>query len=163
MQAELGKDERAFIIGHPDSVLTQVPARDGIASGNIQRSNKFPNCSYFRNWTSTGDKITFAAEVAASGRFRVVLYYAAREAGAKCELTFNQSTLAFEIAEAHDVPEVGAERDLHPRQESYVKEFRAVTIGEIDLVKGTGELTLQATEIPGREAMEFRLLTLERL
>ena len=40
MQAELGKDERAFIIGHPDSVLTQVPARDGIASGNIQRSNK---------------------------------------------------------------------------------------------------------------------------
>ena len=151
------------MIAHPGAPLTQLPARDGVAHGTIRRSNKFPNCSYFRNWTSTGDKITFAAEVAASGRFRVVLYYAAREAGAKCELTFNQSTLAFEIAEAHDVPEVGAERDLHPRQESYVKEFRAVTIGEIELVKGTGELTLQATEIPGREAMEFRLLTLERL
>ena len=161
--ATYAEDSRPFVIAHPGAPLTQLPARDGVAHGTIRRSNKFPNCSYFRNWTSTGDKITFAAEVAASGRFRVVLYYAAREAGAKCELTFNQSTLAFEIAEAHDVPEVGAERDLHPRQESYVKEFRAVTIGEIELVKGTGELTLQATEIPGREAMEFRLLTLERL
>ena len=156
-------DTRPFVIAHPDSPLTQLPARDGVAHGEIRRSNKFPNCSYFLNWKSTEDKITFAAEVAKGGRFRVVLYYAAREAGAKCELTFNQSSLAFEISEAHDVPELGAERDLHPRQESYVKEFRALTIGEIELAKGTGELTLRATDIPGKEAMEFRLLTLERL
>ena len=44
-----------------------------------------------------------------------------------------------------------------------MKEFRALTIGEIELATGTGELTLRATDIPGKEAMEFRLLTLERL
>ena len=47
--------------------------------------------------------------------------------------------------------------------ESYVKDFKAVTIGRIALEKGNGELILRATEIPGAEAMEFRLLTLKRM
>ncbi len=157
------EDKRPFVIAHPGSRYTQLPARDAVAHGSIRRSNKFPNCSYFRNWTSTKDRITFSAEVAASGTYEVVLYYAAREAGAKCELTFNRATLRFQIAEAHDVPEFGGERDLHPRMESYVKDFKAVTIGKIVLEKGKGELTLRATEIPGAEAMEFRLLTLKRM
>lgn len=157
------KDERPFVIAHPGSVLTQLPARDGIAHGNIERSNRFPNCSFFRNWTSTDDKITWRAEVGASGTYEVVLYYAAKSAGAKCELIFNDSVLPFEIREAHDVPELGAEHDRHPRVESYVKDFKAVSIGRINLKKGQGELTLRATEIPGEEAMEFRLFTLERV
>ena len=157
------QDKRPFMIAHPDSPLTQLPARDAKSHGGIRRSNRFPNCSYFRNWTSTEDRITFGAEVAASGIYEVVLYHAAREAGAKCELSFNDATLKFEIAEAHDVPELGDEHDLHRRMESYVKDFKAVTIGKIVLKKGKGELTLRATEIPGAEAMEFRLLTLERM
>ena len=157
------EDKRPFVIAHPDSPLTQLPARDGKSHGEIKRSNRFPNCSYFRNWRSTEDRITFGAEVAASGIYEVVLYHAAREAGAKCELSFNDATLRFQIAEAHDVPEFGGEHDLHPRMESYVKDFKAVTIGKIVLEKGKGELTLRATEIPGAEAMEFRLLTLKRM
>ena len=157
------EDKRPFVIAHPDSPLTQLPARDAKSHGGIKRSNRFPNCSYFRNWSSTEDRITFGAEVAASGIYEVVLYYAAREAGAKCELSFNDATLKFQIAEAHDVPEFGGEHDLHPRMESYVKDFKAVTIGKIVLEKGKGELTLRATEIPGAEAMEFRLLTLKRM
>ena len=47
--------------------------------------------------------------------------------------------------------------------ESYVKDFKAVKIGEIMLESGKGELVLRATEIPGEEAMEFRLLTLKRM
>ena len=61
------------------------------------------------------------------------------------------------------MPELGAARDRHPRMESYVKDFKAVTIGKIVLEKGQGELILRATEIPGAEAMEFRLLTLKRM
>jgi hypothetical protein len=122
-----------------------------------------PNCSYFTHWTRPDDSITFTAEVAASGIYQVVLYYAARDAGAKCELSFNDSKLSFAIPAAHDVPEHGAEHDHHPRTESYVKDFKALPIGSIKLEKGAGTLTLKATEIPGKEAMEFRLLTLERL
>ncbi|MDC0308039.1 MAG: arylsulfatase [Planctomycetaceae bacterium] len=157
------QDERPFVIAHPGSPLTQLPARDGVAHGGIKRSNKFPNCSFFRNWKSTDDKITWKAEVGESGTYKVVLYYAAKESGAKCELRFNESVLSFEIKVAHDVPELGAEHDRDARQESYVKNFKSVPIGQIDLKKGTGTMTLQATEIPGDEAMEFRLLTLERV
>ena len=37
--------------------FTQIPARDGTAHGNIKRSNMWPNCSYFTNWTSLDDSI----------------------------------------------------------------------------------------------------------
>lgn len=157
------EDDRPFVIAHPDSSLTQIPARDGVAHGGIERSNRFPNCSYFRNWTSTDDRITWSAAVGASGTYRVNLYYAAQEPGAKCELRFKDAVLPFEILESHDVAEFGAEHDRHPRAESYVKDFRAISIGQVHLEKGEGELTLLATEIPGEEAMEFRMLTLERI
>ena len=156
-------DARPFVIAHPESSFTQLPARDGTAHGKIKRSNKFPNCSYFMDWTSIDDKISWTAEVGASGTYEIVLYYAAEDAGAKCELSFKDYVLAFQIAEAHDVPELGAENDRYPRTESYVKDFKAVSIGRIKLEKGEGELVLRATEIPGAEAMEFRLLTLERV
>ena len=157
------KDERPFVIAHPDSPLTQLPARDALATGSIKRSNKFPNCSYFGNWTSTDDEITFIAEVANTGVYDVVLYYASKDAGSKYRLSFNDSHLDFVITEAHDVPEFGAEDDRHPRGESYVKRFKPISIGQIKLVKGQGTLTLNATEIPGEEAIEFRMFTLTQV
>ena len=156
-------DKRPFVIAHPEAGYSQLPARDATAHGAIKRSNRFPNCSYFKNWTRIEDWLSFDVEVAASGTYEVALYYAARDAGAKFELSFNGAKLPFELKEAHDVPELGAARDRHPRMESYVKDFKAVTIGKIALEKGKGELILRATEIPGAEAMEFRLLTLKRM
>ena len=156
-------DNRPFVIAHPEAGYSQLPARDATAHGSIKRSNRFPNCSYFKNWTTTEDWLSFDVEVAASGTYEVALYYAARDAGAKFELSFNGAKLPFELKGAHDVPELGAARDRHPRMESYVKDFKAVTIGKIVLEKGQGELILRATEIPGAEAMEFRLLTLKRM
>tara|TARA_B100001093_G_scaffold50060_2_gene42580 strand:+ start:4987 stop:6744 length:1758 start_codon:yes stop_codon:yes gene_type:complete len=156
-------DKRPFVIAHPESRYSQLPARDARAHGSIKRSNRFPNCSYFKNWTSIEDWISFDVEVASSGSYQVTLYYAATDAGAKFELSFNGAKLPFELKEAHDVPELGAEHDRHPRMESYVKDFKTLTIGEIVLKQGKGKLTLRATEIPGSEAMEFRLLTLKRM
>ena len=161
--ADYSKDERPFVIAHPDSEMTQLPARDAKAHGGIKRSNKYPNCSYFGNWKSEKDKITFDVEVLAAGKHKVTLYYAAKEAGAKCELTFKKARLPFVISEVHDVPETGAEHDRFLRAESYVKDFKAVEIGEVFLEKGPGVLNLRALEIPRGEAMEFRLLTLERV
>ena len=79
-----------------------------MAHGTIERSNRFPNCSYFRHWTSTGDKITWNAEVGADGTYEVVLYFAAKEAGAKCELRFNDAVLEFDLSELEFNPPVEA-------------------------------------------------------
>lgn len=165
LPADYGKDDRPFVIGHPDAVLTQVPARDGIAHGNIQRSNRFPNCSYFTNWTSTDDRITWHAEVGATGNYSVEIYYTCPTAdiGSTVELSFNDSRLTGRIQEPHDPPIEGAEHDRVKRQESYVKDFHSMTLGTIHLEKGKGTLTLQATDVPGSQVMDFRLLMLKRL
>ena len=163
--SELKRDERPFVIAHPDYTWTQIPARDATAHGGIKRSNRFPNCSYFTNWTKPEDKITWQAEVGAAGKYEVTLHYAVPKGdeGAVLELIHNQSKLRYTITEAHEVPDRGQENDRVLRQESYVKDFKAVKMGIIALKKGKGELTLHALKIPGKEALEFRLLMLQRV
>jgi len=163
--SELGKDDRPFVIAHPDYEWTQIPARDGVAHGGIKRSNKFPNCSYFYNWTSTDDKITWPAEVGASGRYEVTLHYAVPrgDEGALLELSHNGKRLRHRIAQAHEVPDHGQENDRVKRMESYVKDFKAVKMGVMELKKGKGDLTLKAVKIQGQTALEFRLLMLRRV
>ncbi|MEO8498997.1 MAG: arylsulfatase, partial [Planctomycetota bacterium] len=155
-------DTRPFLIGHADYQFTQIPARDGTAHGNIQRSNRHPNCTFFTNWTSVDDKITWDAEVGATGDYEVEVYYAcpAVDVGSTIELTFNDSKLRGRITEAHDPPLRGGEHDRVERQESYVKDFKPMSLGTIHLEQGKGTLTLQATEMPGQQVMEFRLLML---
>jgi arylsulfatase A-like enzyme len=156
--------ERPFPVGHPDFSVTQLPARDAVTTGNIKRSNKYPNCSYFSNWTSTDDMIQWPVEVIQEGEFKVTLYYACKETDIGCEfeLGLNEHKLPFQIVDAHEVVDQGAEHDRVPRVESFVKDFKPVTVGSIRLDQGFGNLTLKANVIPGDSAIEFRLLLLER-
>ncbi|MEL6922804.1 MAG: arylsulfatase [Bacteroidota bacterium] len=159
------EDTRSFPIGHPDFEWTQVPARDAQWTGNIQRSNRWPNCSFLTNWKSTDDAITWEAEVLADGEFDVSLYYScpASELGATIQLSFNEVSIQTTITEAHDPPLVGAADDRHPRMESYVKDFRQMNFGTIQLKQGKGTLKLQALEVPNGGVMDFRLLMFRRI
>lgn len=165
MLPQLEKDDRPFVIAHPDSRFTQIPARDGIAHGGIERSNRFPNCSYFTNWKSLDGKITWTAEVEAPGEYEVELYYTCPKAdvGSEIELSFQGQSLRSQITIAHDPPVQGAEHDRVKRQESYVKDFRPLKMGTIRLKKGKGELMLKALSRPGAQVMEFRLIMLKRV
>ena len=158
-------DNRTFPLGHPDFKFTQIPARDGIAHGNVQRSNRFPNCSFFTNWVSTEDKITWEVEVVETGDFEVVLYYTCpeKDIGSSFELRFNDNSISGVITEAHNPPLRGMEDDRVERIESYVKDFKPLRLGKVHLEKGTGTLSLQATEIPGSQVMDIRLLMFERV
>jgi len=158
-------DNRTFTIGHPDYLFTQIPARDGTAHGNIQRSNRWPNDSFFTNWTSTSDSISWEAEVLADGDFEVDIYYTCppEDLGAVFELSFAGEKLTGKITEAHNPPLTGMEHDRVERMESYVKDFKPLKLGTIHLKKGEGVLTLKATEIPGAQVMDFRLLVLKRI
>ncbi len=159
------EDLRTFPVGHPSFEYTQIPARDGIAHGNIQRSNRWPNCSYFTNWNSIDDKITWDVEVLEDGEFEVILYYTCSHAntGSTIELSFGLDKLQRKIAESHEPLLEGMENDRVVRAESYVKDFKPWKMGTIHLTEGQGTLTLRATEIPGSEAMDFRLMMLKRI
>ena len=163
--SELNRDtSRPFTIGHPSVFQTQLPARDAIGHGNIQRSNKYPNSSYLTNWIATTDKITFDAEVLNSGNYEVELFYTCPEndTGSNVKLSFNESNLEFEINEAFNSPLLD-DRDIYPRMEGFVKEFYRKKVGTIYLEKGKGLLTLQANLIPGNQVMDFRLLLLRKI
>ena len=162
---ELGKDERSFVIGHPNYRWTQVPARDGISHGAIKRSGRFPNCSYYENWKTTQDKITWNCEVGATGTYEVSIHYALKKGdeGTVVQLSHNNASIEHKFTESHEVPSRGQENDRVERRESYVKDFKEIKIGKINLTKGKGELTLKALEIPGEESIEFRLLMLEKV
>ena len=162
---ELGKDDRPFVIGHPGVSWTQVPARDGTAHGGIKRSNKFPNCSYFTNWTKTDDYVSWKVEVGKSGTYEVELWYACpqKDVGSVIELSCGGNSIKKKITMPNDPPLVGMKEDRSPRTESYVKAFKPMKMGELKLKAGTAELKLQAMDIPGGQAMEFRLLMLKRI
>jgi arylsulfatase A-like enzyme len=160
----LENDKRGFVIGHPDTRFTQIPARDGKAHGNIKRSNRFPNCSYFTNWTSTDDKITWDVEVGLTGNYEVELHYAcpADDVGSKIELSCGHNRIIGTISKAHDPATLGAEHDRVKRQESYVKNFKPMKLGTLHLDKGQSTLTLKSLSKPGATVMEFRLMMLTR-
>ena len=78
-------------------------------------------------------------------------------------MQFNDSTVSTKITEAHDPPEVGVKEDRVARAESYVKFFKPVVMGEMEIEAGEGELTLTVPEMTGTQAIEFRLLMFERI
>ena len=164
--AELPEDDnRTFPLGHPESRFTQIPARDGMAFGNIVRSNRWPNCSFFTNWTSPNDSITWDVEVMQAGEYHVTIYYTCKQGdeGSVFELSLGNSRLEGRIETAHDPPLTGMEHDRVERPESYVKDFKPLSLGNIHLDQGSGLMTLKATEMPGSSVMDFRLLFFERV
>lgn len=158
-------DERPFYLGHPAMKFTQIPARDGTAHGNIERSNKYPNCSFFTNWISKQDSITWQVEVPEAGQFGVKLYYTCKvgDEGSTMQLSVGENKLQFKIEKAHDPPLRGMAEDITARIESYVKDWKVIDIGTIDLSAGTATMSLNALEVPGNSVIDFRLLLFERL
>jgi arylsulfatase A-like enzyme len=159
------KDERPLYIGHPGLHTTQIPARDGTPSGEIKRSNKFPNCTYFTHWINTDDAITWEAEIAQDGDFEVTVYYcgAADAIGNLFEVSFGDAKIQGEIKEAHNPEEYGAGEDRVIRQESYVKDFKPLKIGILKLKKGKGTLKIQGIQKNGEALMDFRLMLFKRV
>jgi arylsulfatase A-like enzyme len=157
------KDDRPFPVGYREFPMSPLPARDGVPHGGVQRSARAPNCSYFTHWTSTGDSMTWNVEVATAGKYEAIIYHTcpAAAVGAKVELTLNGTTWTGQTTTAHDPPQVGAAQDRVPRAgESYVKDFRPLSLGVADLKPGRGTLTLRATDIPGKGVMDVRAVVL---
>jgi arylsulfatase A-like enzyme len=155
--------DRPYTVGYPDFPVTQLPARDGVAHGNIERSAKAPNCSFFRNWISTDDSMTWDVEVETPGKYEAVIYYTCSKAdiGSTIELSLDSSCIKGQVSEANDPPLLGAENDRVLRKgESYVKDFKPMLLGEIELKKGRGLLTLRALKITGKTVMDVRSILL---
>ncbi len=156
-------DDRPYPVGYREFPMTPLPARDGVSHGGIRRSASAPNSSYFVNWKSTEDSVTWDVEVKTSGNYEAVIYYTCPEAdaGSKIELAFKESKLNGSVSPGWDPP-LYTNQDTIPRPpgESKMKEFLPLNLGTVHLNEGRGALSLRALEIPGKTVMDLRLLTL---
>lgn len=157
----LPADDRPYPVGYAEFPATPLPARDGVAHGGVQRSAGAPNCSYFVNWKSVGDSMTWDIAVNTTGNYEVTILHTAAEAGATVELSFNGSKLAGKVPAVWNPP-LYTNQDTIPRPagESRMKEFRPLHLGTLKLEQGRGPLTLRALEIPGQSVMDVRQITL---
>jgi arylsulfatase A-like enzyme len=156
-------DKRPFPVGFAEFPRTVLPARDGVARGGVKRSASAPNCSFFTDWTKPDDGMTWQIEVNAAGRYEAVIHYTCpkADAGSTVELALGDAKWTGTIAEAHDPPLRGKEQDRVPRAgESYVKDFRPLSLGAVELPAGKGTLTLRATKITGTRVADVRAVEL---
>lgn len=156
-------DDRPFPVGYSEFPRTVLPARDGVPHGGVERSSRAPNCSYFTNWTSTDDRITWDIEVHTPGRYQAIVHYTCPEAavGVRIRLSAGDVAAAAVITEAHDPPLRGAEQDRVSRgPESFVKDFRPLSLGTITLPAGRATLMLEATEVPADRVADVRSVEL---
>jgi arylsulfatase A-like enzyme len=157
-----GKDGRPYPVGFAEFPRTPLPARDGVPHGSIKRSAAAPNCSYFVNWTSLDDRMTWDIDVNTTAEYDVEILYTCplADAGSTVSLEFKDSKLAAKVVPGWDPP-LYTDQDTVPRiAESQMKEFRSLKPGRIRLEKGRGLLTLKALEMPGRTVMDVRQLNL---
>ncbi len=156
-------DRRPFPVGFAEFPRTVLPARDGVPHGDIQRSAPAPNCSFFSRWTKPEDRMTWEVEVHAAGRYEAILHYTCPKAdvGSVVELSLDKAKWVGTIAAAHDPPLRGREHDRVPRRgESYVKDFRPLSLGIVELPAGKATLTLRATRVAGAHVADVRAVEL---
>ncbi len=156
-------DNRPFPVGFTEFPRTVLPARDGVPHGGVKRSSGAPNCSYFTGWTKADDRITWEIEVHDAGRYEAIVHYTCPKAdvGSAVELSVGQVKWTGTVAEAHDPPLRGREQDRVPRRgESYVKDFRPLSLGVVEVPAGRATLTLRATRVAGTQVADVRAIEL---
>ncbi len=159
------KPNRPFPLGDPDALWTQLPARDATFTGAIERSNRFPNCTFLRNWIDTTSEIAWDVDVLGSGRYEVQMFYACPQAeiGSTIELSLGEERLRTTIDRPVESPLIGATEDRVPRQEGYVRNWQPMTLGVMTLTPGRTKLRLKATKVAESQVAEMRLLMFRRL
>jgi arylsulfatase A-like enzyme len=152
-------DNRPFPVGYAEFPWAPLPARDGEPHGAVKRSSGAPNCSYFVNWKTTDDRLTWDIEVNTTGTYDVTIDYTCPvpDAGSLIELSFGNAKLTGKVAPGWDPP-LYTNQDTLPRPagESQMKDFRPLSLGTVRLEKGRGALTLRALKVPGSYVMDVR-------
>jgi arylsulfatase A-like enzyme len=156
---------RAFTVGFGPT--TTLPARDGVASKGISRSNRAPNNSFYTNWTSTQDNITWDVVIGQGGAYLATVYYTIPEGSIGCSITLGasrQNEISAKVTKAHDPELVGESFDRSPRGgESFIKEFIPLDLGVIELAPGHATLTLGAKNMKGGRLIDVYSVVLTRI
>ena len=169
------RTEERFSVGYPAWPAAELPARDGLPQGGMQRSAKAPNSSYFTNWKTEADAATWAIDVHSAGRYEACVWYTcpATDAGSIVELVAESAAEGMPAAPlsrsrptpvpAWDPPLNSGEDRVERVGESFEKDFRPLSLGDLNLPAGPCTLRLQATAVAGTRVADVRRIVLTLL
>jgi arylsulfatase A-like enzyme len=155
--------DRPFTVGFAPK--TTLPARDGIPHGTIQRSSKAPNNSFFKNWTSEDDAITWSVEIGQAATYEATVHYtcAQENIGATIQLTIDGGDqTSANVRTAFDPPLYDKSQERVENSHYFVKDFAPLELGSIDLEVGRATLRLTAPNITGAQAIDVHSIELVR-
>jgi arylsulfatase A-like enzyme len=156
--------DRPFTVGYGRS--TTLPARDGIEHGNIQRSSKAPNNSFFKNWKREDDSITWHVDVGQAANYEATVYYTCttKNVGVRIRLAMDGTTALAEAkaTQAFDPPLYDKSKERVAASHYFVKDFKPLKLGTLRLEAGAGLLRLSAPKITGNGAIDVHSIELSR-
>lgn len=155
---------RPFHVGFGPS--TSLPARDGVPHGNIQRSSKAPNNSFFTNWTGKDDSITWNIVVADSGEFEATVWYTCAAGNEGCTIqlgTDDGDSTQAKVTRIFDPPLYDKALERVEKSHYFVKDFKPLKLGAIMLRKGRQQVRLSGKNIKGKHVVDVHFLNLVKI
>lgn len=155
---------RPFTVGY--GALTTLPARDGVAHGNIRRSSKAPNNSFFVDWTSEEDFISWHVDIGATGTYEVVVHYTCPDENTGCRLSLTDgrdARVESVILEPFDPPLYDKSKERVLGSHYFVKDFKPLRMGTVMLQKGGATLRLSAEDLRGGRAIDVHSIDVNRV
>ena len=164
MQAAQAENmDRPFTVGY--GVRTQLPARDAVPHGGIQRSSKAPNNSFLTEWTSDEQCITWEVDVGVAGVYEVTLYYTAAKENIGVTLCLSDGRgheTSSVVRKAFDPPLYDKSKERVSKSHYTMKPFRALSFGALPLEKGRCLLSLSASDLQTAGVVDVYALDLHR-
>lgn len=150
-------------VGYKESNPTFLSAAQSEFDGGLQFSNKHANNSWLRNWTTPSCRATWKIDVQEPGDYRVILVDVCPEEDAgstvvvQCGDAKTQTTIA--AAPIVDIPAP----DRVIRWETNPIEWSEQPAGVLSLPAGKQEISVFATKIAHKEAMQLLGIKIERV
>lgn len=153
--------DRPFTVGYGPS--TRLEARDGRPHGTIQRSSSAPNNSFFTHWTRKDDYITWDIDVGETGRYAAIVHYTCAQEDVGCTVRLSMEggdAVGARVVEAFDPPLYDKSKERVADSHYFVKDFRPLELGTIQLQRGRGLLKLDATDMRGERVIDVHSVDL---
>lgn len=137
-------------VGHRARPSVELPAPEAYFSGGIGWYNKFGFAhDWLTHWTNQNDTIWWEVDVVTPGRYAVGIQYACppQAVGTRLRVDAGGASIEGQIARAHaPAPRLCPTRTS---KKTYMQDFAAQEIGEMELEKGRQRLTIRGIEKPG--------------
>lgn len=152
-------------VGYAASPTTHLPAPESTLSGNLKFKGKMGWANdWIYGWANDSDVATWNIDVVENGKFEVLVDYASidENIGSTIFINNGEAELSQQVAAAH-WPAYYESPDKVKRGEVYEKDWKPLSLGTLDLAKGSHKINLYATGVATSDNFEIKTVSLKKV